>query len=96
MCTCNKPAAPTASAASPVVEPLKPLKPSVLPELRRWRMEANQRFVALSWEEISGCRLSESSREARLRDQTYTDLLVVQEQIDAAIADERAAELEGA
>ncbi len=36
-----------------------------------------------------GCRLSETSREARLRDGAYWELCQVQDQIDAAIEAER-------
>ncbi len=46
--------------------------------------------------EINDSRLSESSSEARIRDQVYTELEAVQGQIDAEIAAERTAELEGA
>jgi hypothetical protein len=40
--------------------------------------------------EVNGCRLSESSREAQLRDQVYAELLEAEAQIEAECEAERA------
>lgn len=47
-------------------------------------------------EEVNGCRLSESSWEATMRNRVWAELTAVQEQIDAELETERQAELEGA
>jgi hypothetical protein len=44
----GKPAAPKPAPIAPVQPIVHPLPPSALDELRRWRLQASQRYVARS------------------------------------------------
>jgi len=48
MCTCAKPKPVTPSAVTPVQPIVHPIPASVIPELIRWRMQAEQRYIAKS------------------------------------------------